>query len=82
MITRSVGDSYDVALAETICGLYKTEVIRKSGHWKTIEDVEYATLDRVDWLNDRRLLERIVNIPPVEYEVQYYERIEGSATVA
>jgi putative transposase len=78
----SVGDSYDNALAETINGLYKTEVIRKRGPWKTIEEVEYATLEWVDWFNNRRLLEPIGNIPPAEYEVQYYEQIEGSAMVA
>ena len=60
----SVGDSYDNALAETINGLYKTEVIRKRGPWKTMEEVEYATLEWVDWFNNRRLLEPIGNIPP------------------
>ena len=60
----SVGDSYDNALAETINGLYKTEVIRQPGPWRTIEDVEFATLKWVDWVNHRRLLEPIGNIPP------------------
>jgi putative transposase len=80
----SVGDSYDNALAETINGLYKTEVIRNSkrGPWKTIDDVEYATLEWVDWFNHRRLLEPIGNIPPAEYEKQYYKQMEGSAMVA
>jgi transposase InsO family protein len=80
----SVGDSYDNALAETINGLYKTEVIRhrNRGPWKTIDDVEYATLEWVDWFNNRRLLEPIGNIPPVEYEMQYYEQIEESVMVA
>ena len=55
----SVGDSYDNALAETINGLYKTEVIRRRGPWKIIEEVEYATLEWVDWFNNRRLLEPI-----------------------
>ena len=59
----SVGDSYDNALAETIIGLYKTEVIRKRGPWKTIDDVEYATLEWVDWFNNRRLLAPIDNVP-------------------
>ena len=63
----SVGDSYDNALAETINGLYKTEVIRRRGPWKNIEDVEYATLEWVDWFNNRRLLEPIGNVPPAEY---------------
>ncbi len=80
----SVGDSYDNALAETINGLYKTEVIRhpNRGPWKTIDEVEYATLEWVDWFNNRRLLKPIGNIPPVEYEKQYYEQSEGSAMVA
>ena len=72
-----VGDSYDNTLAETINGLYKTEVIRKRGPWKTVDDVEYATLEWVDWFNNRRLLEPIRNIPPVEFEKQYYEQIKG-----
>lgn len=73
----SVGDSYDNALAETINGLYKTEIIRnlKRGPWKTIDDVEYATLEWVDWFNNRRLLEPIGNIPPAEYEKRYYESV-------
>ena len=80
----SVGDSYDNALAETINGLYKTEVIRNKnrGPWKTIDEVEYVTLEWVDWFNNRRLLEPIGNIPPVEYEIQYYEKIEESVMVA
>jgi putative transposase len=80
----SVGDSYDNALAETLNGLFKTEVIRhpKRGPWKTIDEVEYATLEWVDWFNNRRLLEPIGNIPPVEFEKQYYEQIEESAMVA
>ena len=80
----SVGDSYDNAMAETINGLYKTEVIRHPNRspWKTIDEVEYATLDWVDWFNNRRLLKPIGNIPPVEFENQYYERSEGSAMVA
>ena len=60
----SVGDSYDNALAETINGLYKTEVIRSRGPWRNIEDVEFATLTWVDWFNHRRLLEPIGNVPP------------------
>lgn len=80
----SVGDSYDNALAETINGLFKTEVIRhpKRGPWKTIDDVEYATLEWIDWFNNRRLLEPIGNIPPAEFEKQYYEQIEESVMVA
>ena len=80
----SVGDSYDNALAETINGLYKTEVIRntKRGPWKTMDDVEYATLEWVEWFNRRRLLEPIGNIPPAEFEKRYYEQLEGSAKAA
>ena len=77
----SVGDSYDNALAETINGLYKTEVIRKRGPWKTVDDVEYATLEWVHWFNNRRLLEPIGYIPPAEFENQYYKQIEESAMV-
>jgi len=80
----SVGDSYDNALAETINGLYKAEVIRnpQRGPWKTVDEVEYATLEWVDWFNNRRLLESIGDIPPVEFEKQYYVQIEESAMVA
>ena len=70
------------ALAETINGLYKTEVIRRRGPWKNIEDVEYATLEWVDWFNNRRLLEPIGNVPPAEYEMMYYRQLEESAMVA
>ena len=78
----SVGDSYDNALAETINGLYKTEVIRHRGPWKTMEEVEYATLEWVDWFNNRRLLEPIGNVPPAEYEMRYYEQLEESSMAA
>ena len=67
----SVGDSYDNALAETIIGLYKTELIEQRGPWRTMQAVEYATLEWVDWFNHRRLLEPIGNVPPVELEMQY-----------
>jgi transposase InsO family protein len=72
----SVGDSYDNALAETINGLYKTEVIRKCGPWKNVDDVEYATLEWVDWFNNRRLLQPIGDIPPAEYEAMYYQELD------
>ena len=78
----SVGDSYDNALAETIIGLYKTEVIRKRGPWKTMDDVEYATLEWVDWFNHRRLLAPIGNVPPAEYEKMYYAGFDGSCKAA
>ena len=72
----SVGDSYDNALAETINGLYKAEVIHRRGPWRSFEAVEYATLEWVDWFNHRRLLEPIGNIPPAEAEERYYAMIE------
>ena len=67
----SVGDSYDNALAETINGLYKAEVIHRRGPWRSFEAVEFATLEWVDWFNHRRLLEPIGNIPPAETEANY-----------
>ncbi len=70
----TVGDSYDNALAETIIGLYKTELIRRRGPWKGLDDVEYATLEWVDWFNHRRLLEPIGDIPPAEYEANHYRQ--------
>ena len=68
----SVGDSYDNALAESVIGLYKTELIRQRGPWKDRDQVEYATLEYVDWFNHRRLLEPIGNIPPAEREDNYH----------
>jgi putative transposase len=68
----SRGDSYDNALAESIIGLYKTEVIRQKGPWKNLDEVEYATLEWVDWFNHRRLLEPIGYIPPAEKEDMFY----------
>jgi transposase InsO family protein len=76
----SVGDSYDNALAETIFGLFKTEVIRPNGPWRSLEEVEFATLEWVDWFNNRRLLEPIGDIPPAEFEAMYYESQEGATT--
>lgn len=70
----SRGDSYDNALAESIIGLFKTEVIRRKGPWKNLEAVEFATLEWVDWFNHRRLLEPIGYLPPAEYEARYYEQ--------
>ncbi len=64
----SVGDSYDNALAETINGLYKAELIHRRGPWRSFEAAEFATLTWVDWFNNRRLLEPIGNIPPAEAE--------------
>ena len=72
----SVGDSYDDALAETINGLFKTEVIHRRGPWRNFEAVEFATLEWVDWFNNRRLLEPIGNIPPAEAEAAYHAALE------
>jgi len=78
----SVGDSYDNALAETINGLYKAEVIHRRGPWRSFEAVEFATLEWVDWFNNRRLLEPIGNIPPAEAEQRYYAMLEQPAMAA
>ncbi len=78
----STGDSYDNALAETINGLYKAEVIHRCGPWKTAEAVELATLDWVAWFNHQRLLEPIGYIPPAEAEANYYRQLtEQTLTV-
>jgi putative transposase len=68
----NVGDSYDNALAETINGLHKSEVIHRRGPCRSFEAVEFATLEWVDWFNNRRLLETIGNIPPAEAEQRHY----------
>lgn len=78
----SVGDSYDNALAETINGLYKAEVIHRRGPWRSMEAVEYATLEWVDWFNNRRLLEPIGNIPPAEAETAYYANMKEQTIAA
>jgi transposase InsO family protein len=78
----SVGDSYDNALAETINGLYKAEVIWRRGPWRSFEAVEFATLEWVDWFNNRRLLEPIGNLPPAEAEAAYYAALEEPAKLA
>jgi len=78
----SVGDSYDNALAESINGLYKAEVIHRRGPWRSIEAVEFATLEWVDWFNHRRLLEPIGNIPPAEAEANFYAALEQPAMAA
>ena len=78
----SVGDSYDNALAETVNGLYKAEVIHRRGPWRSFEAVEFATLEWVDWFNNRRLLEPIGNIPPAEAEARYHAHIEDLALAA
>ena len=78
----SVGDSYDNALAETINGLFKAEVIHRRGPWRSAEAVEFATLEWVDWFNNRRLLEPIGNIPPAEAEARYYAQANEHAMAA
>lgn len=75
----SRGDSYDNALAESVIGLFKTEVIWRRGPWRTLEDVEFATLEWVDWFNTDRLLEPIGYLPPAEYEAAYHQHAEGVA---
>ena len=74
----SVSDTYDNALAETIKGLDKAEVINRRGPWRSFKAVEYATLDWVDWFNHRRLLEPIGNISPAEAEDQYYAAADNT----
>ena len=78
----SVGDSYDNALAETINGLYKAEVIHRRGPWRSFDAVEYATLEWVDWFNTRRLLEPIGNVPPAEAEANFYAALETESMAA
>jgi len=78
----SVGDSYDNALAESVIGLFKTEVIHRRGPWRGLEAVEFATLEWVDWFNNRRLLEPIGNIPPAEAEARFYAQSAELAMVA
>jgi len=77
-----VGDSYDNALAESVIGLFKTEVIRRRGPWRSLEAVEYATLEWVDWFNHRRLLEPVGNVPPADAEERYYAQLEAPAMAA
>jgi len=76
-----VGDSYDNALAKTIIGLYKAEMIYGRGPWRTHDAVEYATLEWVDWFNNRRLLESIGHVPPTEYELEYHRLNEAEVMV-
>lgn len=78
----STGDSYDNAMAESIIGLYKTEVIHARGPWRSLDAVEYATLEWVDWFNNRRLLEPIGYVPPAEFEQEYYRSNIGQALAA
>jgi transposase InsO family protein len=77
----SVGDSYDNALAETVIGLYKTELIRRRGPWRSIDAVEYATLEWIDWFNNRRILGPIGYVSPAEHEEDYYRNQARPAKV-
>ena len=78
----SIGDSYDNALAETVHGLFKTELIRRRGPWRSMDAVEFATLEWVDWFNNRRILQPIGNMPPAEAEERYYAQQEEVALAA
>ena len=78
----SVGDSYDNALAETVNGLYKAEVIHRRGPWRSMEAVEFATLEWIDWFNNRRLLEPIGYVPPAEAEANYYAALDDTPMAA
>jgi transposase InsO family protein len=78
----SVGDSYDNALAETVIGLFKTEVINRLDEGRNLSKIEYATLEWVDWFNNRRLLEPIGHIPPAEAEARYSEQLEAMPMAA
>ena len=78
----SVGDSYDNVLAEAVIGLFKTEFIHRRGQWRSFDAVEFATLEWVDWFNNRLLLEPIGNIPPADAEARYYAQSNGLARVA
>jgi len=75
----SVGDSYDNAMAESVIGLFKTEVIRQGGPWRGLEDVEFATLEWISWYNKQRLLEPLGYVPPAEFEAIYYQRQQAPA---
>src|SRR6185369_2200557 len=78
----SAGDSYDNAMAESVIGLFKTEVIRRRGPWRGVEDVEFATLEWVAWYNDARPLAPLGYVPPAEFEQAYYDRQTALASVA
>jgi transposase InsO family protein len=76
----SRGDSYDNALAESVIGLFKTELIRQAGPWRGLDDLEYATLEWVAWFNTQRLLEPLGYLPPADYEEQYHRASAAQAT--
>ncbi|KZX00667.1 integrase [Pseudoalteromonas luteoviolacea] len=74
----SVGDSYDNAMAETINGLFKTEIIRRNGPWKNVDAVEYGTLEWENWFNNQRLLSSIGYVSPAQYETDFYDNLRES----
>jgi hypothetical protein len=78
----TTGDSYDNALAETINGPYKTELIKRRGPWRTVDHVQYGTAEYINWFNHRRLYEYCGDIPPVELEMAYYAQQRAHATAA
>ncbi len=78
----TVGDSYDNALAETVIGLYKAELVRRHGPWRALEHLKLSTLEWVDWYNHHRLHSRCGNIPPAEYEASYYNHHQSPGTEA
>ena len=78
----TVGDSYDNALAESVIGLFKTEVVKRLGPWRTMQDVEWETMHWVDWYNEHRLLSSIGYMPPAEAERRHFERVEPASDVA
>ncbi len=71
----SKGDSYDNAMAESVIGLYKTELVRRKGPWRGLDDLEFATLEWIDWFNYRRLFGAIGYVPPAEYEASSYSSL-------
>ena len=78
----SPGDSYDNALAETVIGLFKAEIVRRLGPWRSLEAVELATLAWVNWLDHRRLLEPIGFVPPAQAEAAFYNVLESEPAAA
>ena len=78
----TTGDSYDNALAESVIGLFKAEVIRRCGPWRNVDEVEFAVLEWVDWWNNKRLLERLDYVPPAECESRYPQLINTPAAPA
>lgn len=77
----SVADAYDNAMAESTIGLFKNELIRRKGPWRTLDDVEIATLEYVDWFNNRRLHSELGDIPPAEHEANHYRQNLVSTTL-